>query len=559
MSEARAQLDAEVAAARQRHRAGDVGGAETAYRSVLARDPAHADALYLLGIATHQRGRHGEAAALIERAIASDGSKAEYWRNLAMIRGADGRLEDAVAAAGQALARDPADDDALNHLGATLGALGRHAEAVVAFERLLARAPNHKDALNNLSSPLTELGRFADAARHLEAALALDPGFAAAWFNLAYVRRMENRFAEAHELCRRALALDPALADARLLEAALLADQGRHLESIVALRAEIARRPDSAEAHWSLGLALLLTGQWEEGWREHEWRWRRGALQFAKPAFAQLPWDGGDLAGRTILLYAEQGLGDAIQFVRYAAPVKARGAGRVLVRCSPKLHRLLATAPGVDALVAPDDAPAFDIHAALMSLPGIFGTTPPTAPAPARYLAAEPARVERWRARLGGLPRPWIGLNWQGNPTYKGDFRRSIPLARLAPALRATNASFVSLHKGTGEEQIAAAGLGGRLHAFADMDTGPDAFLDTAAIMAQLDLVVSSDTATVHLAGALGRPIWTLLSATPDWRWGLGGESTPWYPAMRLLRQPKLGDWDAVAARLGAELAKFAV
>ncbi len=550
---------ADLETARTLHRAGKLAEAEAIYRAILAAEPTHADARYLLGIMAHQKGDHGTGAALIRQAIAVDEGKAEYWYNLGVVLVALKDLAAAADACRRSLALKPDAPDAWNVLGVALVGLGRFDEAAAAYRQALARDPANADAHNNLAAALLELDRLDEAAAAADQALAARPPFAQAWHNLACIRREQGRCDDGLAAVARALALDPDFREARLAKGALLGDAGRLDEAIAVYRDLIARVPGYAEAHFLLATDLLLTGAFAEGWREHEWRWQRGPQQHQRRNFAKPMWDGGDFAGKTLLIHAEQGIGDTFQFVRFAALAKARG-GAVIVEAPARLHALLRTAAGVDQLVASGGPlPPFDLHAPLLSLPLIFGIDLASIPAPGRYLAADPILVRRWRERLDPLPRPWVGLAWQGSPTYRGDRRRSIPLRLFADLVRQRRASVISLQKGPGEEQIAASGLAQVLHdVAAEMDAGPDAFADTAAIIENLDLVIASDSAVPHLAGALGRPVWTLLPFAPDWRWLLGREDSPWYPTMRLFRQKTPGDWPAVIARVAAALARFA-
>jgi tetratricopeptide (TPR) repeat protein len=550
---------ADLDAARALHRAGKLAEAEAIYRAILLAEPRHADAYYLLGIMAHQKGDHAGGAALIRQALAVDEGKAEYWYNLGVVLVALKDFGGAAAACRRALALKPDEPDTWNVLGVALAGLGRFEDAAAAYQEAAARDPANADVHNNLAAARLELGCLDEAATAVDQALAARPSFAQAWHNLACIRREQSRCDDGLAAVDRALALDPDFHEAWLAKGALLGDAGRTDEAIAVYRDLIARAPDCAEAHFHLATDLLLTGVFAEGWREHEWRWRRGPQQYRRRDFEPPMWDGGDFVGKTLLIHAEQGIGDTFQFIRFAALAKARG-GAVVVEAPARLHALLNTAAGIDRLVASGGPlPPFATHAPLLSLPLIFGTDLASIPAPGRYLAADPALVRRWRMRLEALPRPWVGLAWQGSPTYRGDRRRSIPLKLFAGLVREGPASFISLQKGPGEEQIAASGLAEVLHHFAAaVDVGPDAFVDTAAIIENLDLVITSDTAVPHLAGALGRPVWTLLPFAPDWRWLLGREDSPWYPTMRLFRQKSSGDWPEVIARVAVALARFA-
>jgi hypothetical protein len=402
-----------------------------------------------------------------------------------------------------------------SNLGLAYKDWGRHHEAVASLERATALAPGQSELHYNLGNGLLAAGRPEAAEASFRAALTREAGHARAMVNLGTAQK----------------------------------EQGRLDEAIATLRGAVAARPEDADAHWNLALALLMAGDWDQGWREHEWR--RRLPGFPVERLDGPEWDGAPLAGRTLLVHAEQGLGDAIQFVRFARIVPRHG-GRVVLRCQPRLARLLSSAEGIDEVTTTDGPmPGHDVQIPLMSLPGRLGE----APDPAPYIAPEPALARDWAARLGDEGGLGIGIGWQGNPDYAADRRRSIPLAMFAALAELPGVSLHALQKGPGREQIAGwpAGmalrdLGGELY------RGPDAFVDTAAVLAALDLVVCSDTALAHLAGAMGVETWLLLPRPPDWRWGLAGETTHWYRAMRLFRQDAPGDWGGVFDRVTGAL-----
>lgn len=328
------------------------------------------------------------------------------------------------------------------------------------------------------------------------------------------------------------------------------------------LRSAVGVTPDSAEAHAHLGMSLIALGELPEGWREYEWRchlaWS-GARRLVAPA-----WSGQPLPGGTLLLWEEQGSGDAVQFIRFAIPAAQASGARVVFHGHPRLVRLFSSCPGVAEAIARDQPfPRADAHASLMSLPAMLGTCVADVAAMGPYLSAEPALVPLWAVRLGGGRRPRIGLVWQGNPAFGSDYRRSFPFAAYLPLLRAFRgrASFVSLQKGVGEEQLAAAAHEpvAAIPSFGPLvDNGPDGFVETAAIMANLDLLITSDTSAAHLAGALGLPAWIVLGDAADWRWGLAPASSPFYPRVRLFRRcPAEGDsWMGVMERIAGALAE---
>lgn len=468
----------------------------------------------------------------------------------------EGNFAAAEAIYREVLARHPDEIGVLTSLGNSLKAQGRFDEAVKAHLAALERAPGFVEGWSNLGLTYQAAGRYDEAVMALEQAVARRQHDAPLLHNLGNACLLRGDFARAAELCRRALAADPRLIPACITLASAEKELGRNHEAIAVLGAALALARDNPDLHWNLGLSLLLAGRLDEGWREIEWRRHIPALAagYRQPAGARL-WEGEPLAGAELALVAEQGLGDAIQFVRYAALARARGAGRVRVVAPGKLTRLLRGADGVDEVVPPSGAPA-GRFAPFFSLPRLLGPDGGGVIAPERYLVAEPALVEQWGRALGPARGLRVGLGWQGNPQYRADRWRSIPLARMEAILRVPGVELVSLQKSPGTEQlarlppaIAPVDLGARL------DLGPDAFVDTAAVLAHLDLVITSDTSLPHLAGALGREVWLLLPAVPDWRWGEAGETSTWYPRTRLFRQRRPGDWDEVVARVATELA----
>jgi tetratricopeptide (TPR) repeat protein len=328
-------------------------------------------------------------------------------------------------------------------------------------------------------------------------------------------------------------------------------DQGRLEEAHACFARALELRPDYADAHWNRALLWLLQGDFEKGLPEYEWRWQ--LKDFRRRAHSQPLWNGAPLGEQTLLLYAEQGLGDTVQFIRYAALAR-RHCGRIVVQCQPPLARLLAGYPGVDQLV-PEGVPLppFDAHAPLLSLPRLLGTTLDTIPANIPYLHADPGLVALWRDELASGAGFKVGIAWQGSTKYRADRWRSMPLAQFEPLARVPGVRLFSLQKGFGREQVHGAGfpvtdLGGRL------DEAHGAFMDTAAVLKNLDLVITSDTVIAHLAGALGVPVWVAVPFLPDWRWLLEREDSPWYPTMRLFRQAQPGRWDEVFQLLAEAL-----
>ncbi len=574
-----ASADELLSAALAQHRAGNLPMAEELYRQVLAQVPAAADAWHLLGALCVQAGRPAEAVTAIERAIQLQPVNPDYYSHLGAAYGALGRHDEAIGNLSHAVRLAPQSATAHYNLGTALRNAERLEDALVSFRHAVAADPTAPEAHYNLANTLRDLRRYEEAEASYRAALSTRPNYIKALVNLGGVLNDLRRRDEAIAVLRRAVELDPQHARAQLNLGSVLRDAGRfaeavgHLETAVALAPNLAEAhnnlgtgyqtlaqfeqagacyqralqldPQLPDAHFSHGTHLLRLGHLAEGFAEYEWRWK--CRSFGQRPFSQPRWQGEPLVGRTILLFAEQGLGDTLQFVRYAADVKARG-GTVIVECQPPLEKILAICPGIDQrVVSGAPLPLFDVYCPLMSLPGVLQLSEDKlwrGP----YLAAEPARSQRWRDALAPVRGLRVGLCWQGNPEHLFDRQRSLPLAALAPLASVAGVQLISLQKGIGAEQISACGfLVHELGATLDAD---GAFLDTAAVLGQIDLLIATDTAIAHLAGALEVPVWIPLSAHGDWRWMTGREDSPWYPSVRLFRQQRLDVWDDVVERI---------
>ncbi len=535
------------------HQAGNLRQAEAIYRQVLAVEPANAQALHYLGVAELQQGQTAAAVEHIQRACQLDPHNATYHGNLGSAYGTMGRFDLAAESLRTALRCDPNFADALNNLGAALSKLGKHDEAVASIRRAVKLRPNMVAAHVNLGNILQEQNKLEEAIASYRQALRLEPNSADARYNLALAQGKRGEYALAEENYRHALRSNPRHADALNNLGNSLREQGKFDESLASYEASLALSPELAQARKNRGMAWLRMGDWSRGWGEYEWRWRCDDCPphgFKKPL-----WDGSPLEGRTILLHTEQGLGDAIQFVRYAPLVKGRG-GRVILQCQPALMRLFAHVAGVDQLVPRGERlPEYDVYAPLLSLPHLLGAHDPSQAASVPYLSADPQLREYWQRELAAFEGRKIGINWQGNPGHPKDVQRSLPLVHFLRLAQAPGVRLLSLQKNVGVEQLrqlkdpdSVVDLGSRL----DEDHG--AFMDTAAVLESLDLLITSDTAVAHLAGALGVKVWVVLPFSPDWRWMLNREDSPWYPSMRLFRQRRPGDWPEVFERIAHEL-----
>ena len=428
---------------------------------------------------------------------------------------------------------------------------GRLGEAEMLYRQILAAEPRHAPALQMLGLLAQQCGHLPDAIQLLRQSAAVQPT-AEAFYNLGLLLVQNEQIEEAIDCFTKAVALRPNFVEAQTNLGNALAELNRTDEAIAVFERALAIRPDLAQARWNLSLARLIKGDYAAGWDDFESRWEVNRLTPGEGCEQPL-WDGSDLNGRTILLRAEQGLGDTIQFVRYAPTVAARG-GRVIVQCPPALVRLLRTCPGVEQVLGNDQPPPdCDVQCPLMSVPRVLRATPQTPAAKVPYLHADPADVAMWRERLSQEPGLKVGLVWAGNPAHRSDRQRSAQLDRLAALAEVGGVRWVSLQKGAASEQLTQNPGFKMINWIAELKNFAD-----AALIANLDLIISVDTATAHLAGAMGKPTWLLLKFAPDWRWGLGRSDTEWYPTMRLFRQSVRGDWEGVARDVAEELRKLA-
>jgi tetratricopeptide (TPR) repeat protein len=547
------------------HRAGRIEDAARFYDDALRRDPDHANSLNLLGTIRVQAGRAEQGVALLERAIRINPNLAESHCVLGIGLDALGRPEAALAAYDRAVGLKPAYVEAHYQRGVALETLQRHEEALAAHDRTIALKPEHALAHLNRGATLGKLERHDEALASFDAAIALDPAMWKAHYNRGLLLHRMGRQEDALASLERASALAPEFVDAHFNRGLLLYLMGRPEESVASFDLALALAPEHADAHMNRSLSLLLAARFEEGWPEYEWRWKHVSMQAEAEALERHAprWRGEPLAGRTLLLHAEQGHGDTLQFCRYASLIPP--GGRVVLEVQPGLVRLLSRLTGVFRVAAlGTPVPAFDLQCPLLSLPAVFGTTLETIPAEVPYLAADPAAAAAWRARLAGLAGlkvgglkvglVWAGLRRADMPDAAAiDARRSLTLAALAPLADVAGVSFVSLQKGEPAAQAAAPPAGMRLH---DFTAELDDFADTAALIEALDLVIAVDTSVAHLAAGMGKPVWLLNRYDTCWRWLLNRDDSPWYPTLRQFRQPKPGDWADVIEAVRAELGK---
>lgn len=566
------------------HRAGDLDRAEEHYRRILGREPENPGILHLLGTLAHQKGRHDVALDLLGRAIAADDGVAEFHNALGVVLQALGRTEESSSEYRQAILLRPDYAEAYNNMAMVLQSQGSFSKAVAYYERAVQLAPDcgdihynlgnalrvegclseaadkyrqalklkpdYAEAHNNLGITLRELGQFEQAIECYRWAIRINPGCARFHSNLASILQHQGRLAEAIIHCERAVDLEPACAETHYNLGSALRDAGRCEEATDRNKEAIRLRPDYAEAHWNQAVVYLLRGNFREGWREYEWRRRTDWHVSAYPHRHRKPrWNGESFAGRRLLVHCEQGIGDCIQFVRYLPLVKALG-GTVIFETWRSLHGLLKECDGIDELeelsFEKETQAQFDAHVSIMDLPGIFGTEQHTIPASVPYVHADPAKVAYWRQELAG-PDLRVGIVWAGSARHANDRNRSCKLDHLAPLGRIEGVRLYGLQKGE---------PAGQAHEASVMNLGEqfEDFTDAAAAIESLDLIVSVDTAILHLAGAMGKPTWALLAFAPDWRWMVERTDSPWYPTMRLFRQTERGNWNSVVQTVAQEL-----
>jgi tetratricopeptide (TPR) repeat protein len=499
-------------------RSGRLAEAEAICRRILADEPRHFGTLHLSGVLNIRRGRFEEAVHQIDRALAID----------------------------------PGVSEAHNNRGNALKELKRYDEAVASYDRAIALNPVFAEAYHNRANALIELKRLDEALASYDRALALRPYPAVLCGRgivLSRLRRPQQALAD----YERAIALEPGYAEAFNLRANVLIELDRLGEALADYDRAIAINPARAEAFYDRAHGRLLAGRYPEGWADHEWRWQAKGFPSKRPKISAPPWQGQDLNGRRLLVFQEQGFGDIIQFARYLPLLRECGA-KVAFFIAPGLARLLRpVTAGIDIIHNLAHAGALDFQCALMSLPRWFKTDIGSIPAGIPYLRAERELVARWKERIGvhGFK---IGIGWQGNP--KGlDANKHIALSEFIALARMPEVRLISLQHKDGLEQLADLPSDFRIETPGeDFNRGPDAFIDTAAVMANLDLIVSCDTSIPHLAGALGMPAWIILKHVADWRWLLGRDDSPWYPTVRLFRQAAMGDWRSAVAKVEQEL-----
>ena len=537
--------------------------------------------------AAHQAGQFGQAEALYRRALKLDGRQFEVLSALGILHAQCGNYPEAEQVLRRALKRNPDDAGTQFNYGNVLLGLQRFDDAFAAFGKVLHLSPRFAEAHLNRGNILMLRKHFGEAVACFDAAIRINPNYAQAFCNRANALEKMERFDEALASCDRALSLDPSNAELRASRANLLDCLRRYDEALRDISAALSLRPDNAafhynhgnilvqvrryhdaiaafdkalalepgfaDAHFNEGLCQLLLGNMERGWKKYEYRLQMPEYLDLKRNFVGPMWLGdSSINGKTIFIHPEQGFGDTLMACRYVPLLAALGA-RVVLEVKPELVRLMEGLDGVFTLNARGEAvPQYDVHCPIMSLPCAFKTQLETIPGTVPYLRIPEENIDHWRLKLGD-GRFKVGVAWAGNPTFKNDRDRSITLKNILPVCSVPGATFFSVQKDlrAGDAEV----LSANPH-ITHLGTDLNNFLDTAAVMQSLDLIISSDTSIVNLAGALGRPVWILLSSSPDWRWLLDRADSPWYPTARLFRQNKSGDWDSVVAEVRAKLRK---
>jgi tetratricopeptide (TPR) repeat protein len=557
--------------------------ATASYRRALEFKPDYVDAHYNLGIILREHGNLEDALACCQRAAELFPNHAGIQANLGDILRIQGAFTEAAACYRHAVELSPNDAEAHNKLGSVLDSLGDHAAAAAHYGHALRIRPHDAETHNNLGALLLERGEVDVAVEHFAQAIAIKPDFAASHANLAAAALQRADYEAAAASCRRVLEFQPDYAPAHNNLGIALLRQGNTDEAAACFARALELKPDDVEAWNNLGIARrelgndeaaeecfgqaldldpedpaarfnravswLQRGDFRRGWPEHQWR-----LKIHTPPVVPLPgptWEGEPIAGKTVAIHFEGGLGDTLQFIRYAPLVTRRGA-TVVVTCQPELSRLLQTAAGIDRLVAVGQRrPDCDFHVRMVCLPRIFGTTLETIPADVPYVAADPALIAAWHDKLDDYKYFRIGIVWRGSPQHVRDHARSFPLDCFAPIAKIPGVRLFSLQKGNSNDS-----LPDRLEQFGVIDLAESFadFADSAAAMANLDLVITCDSSPAHLAGALGRPVWLALPKSAEWRWLRERDDSPWYPTMRLFRQTQAGNWESVFERIAAAL-----
>lgn len=515
-------------------------------------DPNSFEGFYNLALTLEKRGKLNEAVDCYQKAIQINPDFIDAHINLGNVFLSEGKLDEALDCYQKITELNPNDARIYYNLGIAFQDKGQHDTAIFCYQKVLQLNPQFVDAYNNLGNALIEKKQFDEAIPYLQRAIQLNPNLATAYVNLGIALNEKGQFDEAISYFKKALQLDPQYDMAYYNLGRTFHYYGRLDEAITYFKKAIELNPTYADAHYGLSLTFLLSGNFREGWKEYEWR--KKLKDYYQRNFPKPLWNGFNIIGKSILLHAEQGFGDNIQFIRYA-PLVAQCGAKVFVECQKELKLLFQKVDGVNQVIARgEQLPEFDIHCPLLSLPLIFNTMIETIPTNIPYLSVDSILMQEWRNKVTNKhSKLKIGLVWA---TGIGDLSKlkSFPLDTFSPLAQFDNITFYSLQKGEAAKQAKNPPKGMKLIDYTDEIND---FSDTAALIKNLDLVISADTAVAHLAGALGNPVWTLLPSVSIYQWMLHREDSPWYPTMKLFRQPSQGDWESVIDKVIDELQKL--
>ncbi len=540
---------------------GKLDEAVECYKQASRLNPDNAEFHCNLGAALQESGALTEAILSYNEAVKLDPNYAMAFSNLGSALQEAGKPEEAISSYERAIEIKPDYSEAHNNLGTSLLENGKPEEAITSHMKSIEIKPDCAEAHNNLGIALMKLGKFDNAITCYKKALLLKPDYAEAHNNLGTALMKQSKFDAAIISHKKAIELKPDYAEAYNNLGTVHNGSGKPADAIACYKHAIELNPNYTMAHLNMAFALLLTENFKKGWQEYEWRLR---LKGHTPKISQKPlWDGSSLNGKSILIYTEQGLGDSIQFIRYLPMVKARG-GFVIVECQRSFCRLFRNCDGIDEIVEMESnnksSMQFDVHTPLLSLPGIFDVSMDSILPNVPYIKSDPVLISQWHTKFDNDNNFKIGIVWAGNPKHKNDCNRSCSLKDFAHLTSIHGLTFYSLQKGQASVEVNNPPTGMKI---INLTNELNDFADTAAAIINLDLVISVDTSVAHLAGAIGKPVWTLLPFVPDWRWFLMRNDSPWYPSMRLFRQNKLNDWqdvfDQVKIALTQEISDFVI
>ncbi len=536
------------------HDRGELNTALDWYLKARQSNPTLVEAHYNAGLALYALNRPDEAVRCYQRCIRLRPNFAQAHNNLGQVLKDKGKWDDASTCFKQAISLKSDFPEPHYNLADICYRRGQIEEAITSYQLAIRCRPNFVEAYNNLGTVFKEQGNYDAAIQHYRIAIRLDPNLAETYYNLGSTFRILERFDDAIACFKRALALKPGYAEAHNNLGITYKNLGRFQEAIQCFSRAIECKPGLAEARWNRSFSHLLLGNFEDGWNDFEWRFQLNRAPTIYPhRFDKPRWGGKPVFDKRVLVHDEQGLGDTFQFVRYLPMLKSICAQLIFETQAP-LIPLLKNFPGIDRLIvrSADSPPTedFDLYVPLLSLPRAFQTRMQTIPNSVPYLFADPGKVEYWRRKLDPSTLK-VGVVWAGRPQHPNDRNRSCRLEQFLPLAQVSGVALIGLQKGPAaaqSQQVPMTGqienLGGQLRDFAD----------TAALIENLDLIISVDTSVAHLAGAMGKPVWVLLPFVPDWRWMAEGEESPWYPTMRLFRQSRIGQWEAVIERIRQEL-----